>query len=1210
MLRNNVTRAFVAISTALAVAFAVLGIVQLTTTATVEVANDVPYIDENGFPQYAHNVTVINSSNVDSIALTSGWYIVKSGTHLTRNTTLTVTGSVHIILENGSNWNITASGTGDNATENTGIHSDINNTHLRIYAQTKCNADVRPEASRVTERGACTGGIACTTECDVGRLNVRGSGNWGAGIFGRDVTINGGHIVVAGTTNTSGGIGINGRNTTINGGFVHAIGTGNFQGGAGIIAYTNNNRTMIIQGTANVYAQGGGSAAGIGGNRGEWAGRIDIRGNAVVEAVGGLGRASGTNSGGGAGIGGGGGTTTAMSGDDRFNGGLDGAGFGDGRGVTITDNATVIAHGGNGNGNGGGGAGIGGGGGNGNGGTGTNGTGVINISGGTIEARGGAGSGTGGAGAGIGGGGGNTATNGGAGGTININLINGRVEAFAGSSDSDVAAIGRGQGGTIGSITVSGAGLHYKQNGISNTRAIADAVPWNSAYNLNDDRYTLLTTIFYAFYDTNREAGSTEVNGTPPAREIIRSGGSSNTITVATNTLSRIGYTPNGWYTIDENDVKTSVANGQTGFTRTNPGDVTLFAQWIPNTYTVIFNGNGNTCGSTTKNQTFTYDEAQDLDANDFKKTGHTFSGWSLSADGAKVYEDEESVKNLTAVNNGTVTLYARWTPENHTITWNSNGGSAITPDTSTVVHGETVALPPQPTRPGFIFAGWRIGSDSGAVFTASTHVTDSYTIVARWNVIYNPEPPETLPPETTASPETTTTLAATTTTVATTTAATTTIATTIATTITTVPATTVSVPIYIPQPTEPQVTTRIGGNNEPWRTSTAESTTIATTASRASTTTPRATTVTTRVTTTASSPVTTVSRTEAATSRTTRTAPPATATVIASTAPAVETNAPQATDIPETTAPVTVTTGIPRTAPPAVTTTRARTSATSAAVTSEPPEMPPSLVFTVVLYVNGGDIDSYELETCEEGKIKELPIPTRNNHDFDGWFTSLDGGEPICTDFVFGANNTVIYARWSQDGIQIPPYISPEPETTEPPQVYIPSNNEVPGGGLLIHNPPPEENVPVQAAGIIPEITIGGVLLFAPFGAPVWSSVNLVLAVLGAVFMLGAVAKALFQKKRELKENSEMSFSEEMSAENRKKVTWLPVALVAGIISVFLFLIAQDWSQTMVFTDFWTLIHAVLLSTEVTAIMLAFKKHRKSVSSMREIERNALPIH
>jgi len=142
--------------------------------------------------------------------------------------------------------------------------------------------------------------------------------------------------------------------------------------------------------------------------------------------------------------------------------------------------------------------------------------------------------------------------------------------------------------------------------------------------------------------------------------------------------------------------------------------------------------------------------------------------------------------------------------------------------------------------------------------------------------------------------------------------------------------------------------------------------------------------------------------------------------------------------------------------------------------------------------------------------------------------------------------------------------------------------------------------------------ISIGGrdLLLFAPFGARVWSLLNLVICGFAVLFMICGIARAILQKKREFKNTDDfMNYSEEITQENKKKVTWLSISAAAGIFSVFLFLIFQDRSQPMVLIDFWTFTNATLLATEITAAGLAFRKSKKPTSSMTEIENNALPI-
>lgn len=88
--------------------------------------------------------------------------------------------------------------------------------------------------------------------------------------------------------------------------------------------------------------------------------------------------------------------------------------------------------------------------------------------------------------------------------------------------------------------------------------------------------------------------------------------------------------------------------------------DRTITAYADPNTYTIKYNGNGNTGGSTASS-THTYDSSKALTTNGFTKTGYVFQGWATSASGPVVYTDGQSVKNITSTNGDVINLYAVW---------------------------------------------------------------------------------------------------------------------------------------------------------------------------------------------------------------------------------------------------------------------------------------------------------------------------------------------------------------------------------------------------------------------------------------------------------------------------------------------------------------------------------------------------------------------
>ena len=59
-------------------------------------------------------------------------------------------------------------------------------------------------------------------------------------------------------------------------------------------------------------------------------------------------------------------------------------------------------------------------------------------------------------------------------------------------------------------------------------------------------------------------------------------------------------------------------------------------------------------------NQGFTYDTAAQLAPDTFTRAGYSFAGWAESANGAVMYTDKQTVKNLSA-DGGTIDLYAVW---------------------------------------------------------------------------------------------------------------------------------------------------------------------------------------------------------------------------------------------------------------------------------------------------------------------------------------------------------------------------------------------------------------------------------------------------------------------------------------------------------------------------------------------------------------------
>ena len=160
---------------------------------------------------------------------------------------------------------------------------------------------------------------------------------------------------------------------------------------------------------------------------------------------------------------------------------------------------------------------------------------------------------------------------------------------------------------------------------------------------------------------------------------------------------------------------------------------VTLTATYKANAYTVKFNANGGT--GTMANEAFTYDVAKSLSANAFTRTGYTYQGWATTAAGGKVYSDKQTVSNLTAAANGTVTLYAVWKANAYAVKFNANGGTGTMANESFTYDVAKALTANAFTRTGYTFQGWAT-SASGAVAHADKASVKNLTATA--NATFN----------------------------------------------------------------------------------------------------------------------------------------------------------------------------------------------------------------------------------------------------------------------------------------------------------------------------------------------------------------------------------------------------------------------------------------------------------------------------------------
>jgi len=229
--------------------------------------------------------------------------------------------------------------------------------------------------------------------------------------------------------------------------------------------------------------------------------------------------------------------------------------------------------------------------------------------------------------------------------------------------------------------------------------------------------------------------GNNATSGTVPASSNVYLAGETVTVLDNTGSLVRKGYTFGGWNT-QADGLGTDYAPGAA---ITISGSVTLYAKWTPITYTVRFHKNDDDATGTMSDQAFTYDVAQPLTANAFTRDGYDFMGWSTTTDGAVAYTDGKSVKNLANVQDAVVNLYARWAIP-YTITYDLAGGSVATPNPTTYYEHSAAITLKNPTRDGYVFAGWTGTGLAGPTMTVTIPKgsTGNRTYTATWAQIYS----------------------------------------------------------------------------------------------------------------------------------------------------------------------------------------------------------------------------------------------------------------------------------------------------------------------------------------------------------------------------------------------------------------------------------------------------------------------------------------
>lgn len=220
---------------------------------------------------------------------------------------------------------------------------------------------------------------------------------------------------------------------------------------------------------------------------------------------------------------------------------------------------------------------------------------------------------------------------------------------------------------------------------------------------------------YYAHWTATKRSYTATFNGnggsTPSPSSITKK---YNTALGTLPTCTRTGYTFLGWYTASSGGTKISTTTVVTK-------DITYYAQWSINSYTLTFNPNGGTVTPTSKN--LEYNSAYDTlptptRASDAQYT-YTFAGWYTAATGGT------QVTAATKMAAKDTTVYAHWTSNtrSYTVSYQTTYGTLNRTSQSVAYNSKgscTLTMPNNTAEFTYTFVGWYTAANGGGTKVGS----------------------------------------------------------------------------------------------------------------------------------------------------------------------------------------------------------------------------------------------------------------------------------------------------------------------------------------------------------------------------------------------------------------------------------------------------------------------------------------------------------
>ena len=292
-------------------------------------------------------------------------------------------------------------------------------------------------------------------------------------------------------------------------------------------------------------------------------------------------------------------------------------------------------------------------------------------------------------------------------------------------------------GVTDGTVAVASSGF---------SRAGWSFTGWNTAadgsgtgYAVGDDFVLAVgTNVLFAQWSANAATLSYDANGGVGDQMDPTAGVTGQPVTLTANAYTKAGYTFAGWNTAADGS-GTGLAEGGT-FTLP-AGSTTLYAQWAAGTAVLSYGANGGE-GTTSPTAGVT-DGTVAVASSGFSRAGWSFTGWNTAADGSGT---GYAVGDDFVLAVGTNVLFAQWSANAATLSYDANGGVGDQMDPTAGVTGQPVTLTANAyTKAGYTFAGWNTAADGSGTGLAEggtfTLPAGSTTLYAQWVSIPAPPP-------------------------------------------------------------------------------------------------------------------------------------------------------------------------------------------------------------------------------------------------------------------------------------------------------------------------------------------------------------------------------------------------------------------------------------------------------------------------------------